>query len=85
MKVGNRHRAADSRLILAGGFAEVWRASEAATLAAHWHDLGKCAAEFQVMITASDPEAHLEGVPTGSGTQVNHSSAGTLWAVERFR
>ncbi len=50
--------------LLAGRFAEVWGASETAALAALWHDLGKYAAEFQAMIAASDPEAHLEGVAT---------------------
>jgi CRISPR-associated endonuclease/helicase Cas3 len=70
---------------LAGEFAEVWGASETAALAALWHDLGKYAAEFQAMITASDPEAHLECVPAGSRKRVNHSSAGALWAMQRFR
>src|SRR5690348_2398276 len=53
--------------LLAGKFAEVWGASETAALAALWHDLGKYAAEFQAMITESDPEAHLEGVPRVRG------------------
>jgi CRISPR-associated endonuclease/helicase Cas3 len=70
---------------LAGRFAEVWGASETAALAALWHDLGKYAAEFQAMITASDPEAHLEGVPGGPRQRINHSSAGALWAMQRFR
>jgi CRISPR-associated endonuclease/helicase Cas3 len=74
-----------SAALLAGGFAEVWGASETAALAALWHDLGKYAAEFQAMISASDPEAHLEGVPIGSRKRVNHSSAGALWAMQRFR
>jgi CRISPR-associated endonuclease/helicase Cas3 len=69
---------------LAGGFAETWGASNAAALAALWHDLGKYAAEFQRMITSVDPEAHLEGVAGGPRQRVNHSSAGALWAVERF-
>jgi CRISPR-associated endonuclease/helicase Cas3 len=71
--------------LLAGRFAEAWGASETAALAALWHDLGKYAAEFQAMITASDPEAHLEGVATGPRKRVNHSSAGALWAMQRFR
>ncbi len=71
--------------LLAGRFAEVWGASETAALAALWHDLGKFAAEFQAMITASDPDAHLEGVPAGPRKRVNHSSAGALWAMQRFR
>jgi len=37
------------------------------------------------MITASDPEAHLEGVPSGPRQRINHSSAGALWAMQRFR
>jgi CRISPR-associated endonuclease/helicase Cas3 len=70
---------------LAGRFAEAWGGSEAAALAALWHDLGKYAAEFQAMITASDPEAHLESVPRGTRQRINHSSAGALWAMQRFR
>src|SRR5215470_5626794 len=73
-----------SAALLAGRFATVWGASDTAALAALWHDLGKYAAEFQAMITANDAEAHLESVPTGSRRRVNHSSAGALWAVERF-
>jgi CRISPR-associated endonuclease/helicase Cas3 len=69
---------------LAGQFAEAWGASEAAALAALWHDLGKYAAEFQAMINSADPEAHLEGVVGGPRQRVNHSSAGALLAVERF-
>ena len=64
--------------MLAGRFAEAWGASETAALAALWHDLGKYAAEFQAMITASDPEAHLEGVPGGPGQQMDHSSTRTI-------
>ena len=68
---------------MAGQFAEVWGASETAALAALWHDLGKYAAEFQAMITASDPDAHLEGVTSGPRPRVNHSSAGALWGDPR--
>jgi CRISPR-associated endonuclease/helicase Cas3 len=74
-----------SAALLAGRFAEAWGASETAALAALWHDLGKYAAEFQAMIAASDPDAHLEGVATGPHNRVNHSSAGALWAMQRFR
>jgi len=73
-----------SAALLAGRFAEAWGASETAALAALWHDLGKYAAEFQEMITACDPDAHLEGVESGPRKRVNHSSAGALWAMERF-
>ena len=69
---------------LAGGFAEAWGASEAAALAALWHDLGKYASDFQEMIRSADPAAHLENVPGGPRKRVNHSSAGALLAVERF-
>src|SRR5437868_10617081 len=69
---------------LAARFAEAWGASETAGLAALWHDLGKYAPEFQAMIRSIDPEAHLEGVPTGPRQRVSHSSAGALWAMERF-
>jgi CRISPR-associated endonuclease/helicase Cas3 len=65
---------------LAGGFAEAWGAPEAAALAALWHDLGKYASDFQAMITASDPEAHREGVATALRQRVNHSSARALCA-----
>jgi CRISPR-associated endonuclease Cas3-HD len=74
-----------SAALLAGRFAEAWGASETAALAALWHDLGKYAPEFQAMIRSVDPEAHLEGVATGPRQRVNHSSAGALWAMERFR
>ena len=74
-----------SAALLAGRFAAAWGASETAALAALWHDLGKYAAEFQAMITASDPEAHLEGVTSGPRPRVDHSSAGALWAIPRFR
>jgi CRISPR-associated endonuclease/helicase Cas3 len=70
--------------LLAGGFAEAWGASEAAALAALWHDLGKYASDFQEMIRSADPAAHLENVPGGPRKRVNHSSAGALLAVERF-
>ena len=66
--------------LLAGRFAEAWGASEAAALAALWHDLGKYASDFQAMITASDPEAHREGVATALRQRVNHSSARALCA-----
>src|SRR5438309_4252221 len=46
-----------SAALLAGQFAEVWGASETAALAALWHDLGKYAAAFQAVSTASDPDA----------------------------
>src|SRR5260370_17056119 len=61
--------------LLAGRFAEVWGASETAALAALWHDLGKYATEFQAMITASDPEAHLEGVAGEAGQSLQRPSA----------
>src|SRR6266850_3643057 len=77
------HLRAASRL--AGQFAEAWGASETAALAALWHDLGKYAPEFQAMIRSIDAEAHLEGVVTGPRQRVNHSSAGALWAMQRFR
>jgi CRISPR-associated endonuclease/helicase Cas3 len=53
-------------------------------LAGRWHDLGKYAAEFQQMIRAADPDAHLENVNSAPRKRVNHSSAGALWAIERF-
>jgi hypothetical protein len=56
-------------------------ASETAALAALRHDLGKYAAEFRAMITASDPEAHLEGVATGPRKRVSHSSAGAMTLI----
>jgi CRISPR-associated endonuclease/helicase Cas3 len=71
--------------LLAERFAGAWGASETAALAALWHDLGKYAPEFQAMISASDPDAHLENVLKGPRQRVNHSSAGALWAMERFR
>lgn len=70
--------------LLAGEFAEAWGASEAAALAALWHDLGKYASDFQEMIHSAEPAAHLENVPGIPRKRVNHSSAGALLAVERF-
>jgi CRISPR-associated endonuclease/helicase Cas3 len=71
-----------SAALLAGKFAEAWGASETAALAALCHDLGKYAAEFQAMITASDPEAHLEGAESSPHRRVNDSSAAATWGSE---
>lgn len=60
---------------LAERFASKWGAGEWAYYAGLWHDLGKFSAAFQEMITA-DAEAER--------SRVNHSSAGTLRAMEEL-
>lgn len=66
---------------MAARFAEPWDSESFASLAGRWHDLGKYSADFQQMIRAAtgiDP--NLETLPG----RVDHSSAGALWAKERF-
>jgi CRISPR-associated endonuclease/helicase Cas3 len=72
-------RQVEKRAALAAG----WPGGGAwAGLAGLWHDLGKYAVEFQTMLRNADGgEAHVESAPG----RVNHSSAGALWAIERFR
>jgi len=63
--------------------AALWPGGAWAGLAGLWHDLGKYAAEFQAMLrSANAGEAHVE--VELAPTRVNHSSAGALWAKERF-
>ncbi len=57
-------------------FADAFGSAEWGRLAGLWHDLGKYAPEFQKMIGAGDPDAHVEGA---SG-RVDHSSAGAMLA-----
>lgn len=53
-------------------------------LAGLWHDLGKYRAGFQTYIRmTADPDAHIEGKPTGQ--EKTHSAAGALHAIEVFK
>lgn len=68
---------------LTGEFASTFGATDWASLAGLWHDLGKYSSAFQSHIAKGsgyDPEAHVEG---GQG-RVNHSSAGALHAVKKL-
>jgi CRISPR-associated endonuclease/helicase Cas3 len=68
---------------LAQEFANAFDSGTWGFLAGLWHDLGKYAAEFQTYIRhANGFEAHLES-RTIRG-RVDHSTAGGLFAVERF-
>lgn len=65
---------------LAGIFGNSFGASDWASLAGLWHDLGKYKADFQAYIrSASGYEAHLEGTPG----KVDHSTAGAIHAMQR--
>jgi CRISPR-associated endonuclease/helicase Cas3 len=65
----------------AGEFAGVFGCGEWGWLAGLWHDLGKYSSAFQKKIGAAlDPEAHLE-----AKARVDHSTAGALHAVDRFK
>lgn len=67
---------------LAAAFASHWGATQVARLAGSWHDIGKYADEFQAMIQAADPDAHLRDGKKSA--RVDHSTAGAAWAIERF-
>lgn len=65
----------------AGEFAAAFGFRQWGYLAGLWHDLGKYSPAFQSKIRAAmDPEAHLE-----AKARVDHSSAGALHAVNRFK
>lgn len=81
------HRELDQHLFsvaeLASSFANEFGANEWAKIAGMWHDLGKYQASFQQRILSENgcnPEEHLEGK---QGKQP-HSTAGALYAVERW-
>ncbi|MDD3847271.1 MAG: CRISPR-associated endonuclease Cas3'' [Syntrophorhabdaceae bacterium] len=67
---------------MARGFAQEFGAGEWGYLAGLWHDLGKFAPEFQNMLRLANGldanGAHTHG-------RVNHSTAGAILAVERFK
>ncbi|MFZ1547524.1 MAG: CRISPR-associated helicase Cas3' [Candidatus Nitrotoga sp.] len=68
---------------LAAAFAADFDASEWASIAGLWHDLGKYSTEFQRYIktvSGYDAEAHIEGAPG----RVDHSTAGAIHAVRQF-
>ena len=65
---------------MARKFGNEFKAGDWAYLAGLWHDLGKYAQAFQNKLrAAAGNEAHLE-----AKARVNHSTAGGLYAVERF-
>lgn len=65
---------------LAKSFADAFGSGEWAYLAALWHDLGKYSEDFQNMLLAS-ADAYIE---TKSG-RVDHSTAGAIHSVEKFK
>ncbi|MBN1546945.1 MAG: CRISPR-associated helicase Cas3' [Syntrophaceae bacterium] len=62
---------------LAGSFASEFGAGEWVYLAGLWHDLGKSSDEFQEMLCLANEE-------NGRKKAINHSTAGALWAIEKF-
>ncbi len=74
------HRLEDHLLAtakLSGTFASEFGAGEWGYLAGLWHDLGKSSDEFQEMLCHTNEE-------NGKKKAVNHSTAGALWALEKF-
>jgi len=66
---------------LAGQFANLFGSTSWAEVAGLWHDLGKYSSDFQRMIrSASGLDAHIESAPS----RVDHSTAGAIYAVEKF-
>ncbi len=68
---------------IAADFAVDFDASDWASVAGLWHDLGKYSTEFQRYIktvSGYDAEAHIEGAPG----RVDHSTAGAIHAVRQF-
>lgn len=66
----------------AAEFAKVFGSDDWAYIAGLWHDLGKYHPEFQSYIRENS-EAHILGEVSRKG-RVNHSSAGALYAIEKF-
>ena len=67
---------------MAQGFAEKFGAGEWGYLAGLWHDLGKLAPEFQNMLRLANS---LDVSGAYRHGRVNHSTAGAILAVERFK
>ena len=69
---------------LARRFGDSFGSGDWGFLAGLWHDLGKYAADFQAYVRKANgfaaQQAHIETV---SG-RVDHSTAGGIYAVERF-
>jgi len=66
---------------LAGAFAFEFDSREWGYLCGLWHDFGKYSEPFQTMIKA----AHgMIDDSTNIAYKVNHSTAGALWAIEKF-
>lgn len=68
---------------LASQFAEVFGCGEWGYVAGLWHDLGKYSEDFQKKILVS-ADAHIETKKTKDVT-VNHSTAGAIHAIEKFK
>lgn len=67
---------------IAREFAGTFNSGDWAYLAGLWHDLGKYSADFQDMLRSNTgSEAHIE---TRHG-RVDHSTAGAIHAIEKFR
>lgn len=69
--------------VLAAEFASVFNSQDWARLSGLWHDIGKFREKFQKYIksvSGYDAEAHIEGAPG----RVDHSTAGTIHAVEKL-
>ncbi|MBN1662498.1 MAG: CRISPR-associated helicase Cas3' [Deltaproteobacteria bacterium] len=66
---------------LALNFAAEFGASEWGYLAGVWHDLGKFSDDFQKMISLAQS---MDGNNKSKKNKVNHSTAGALWAIEKF-
>ena len=66
---------------LAAQFAAVFGAAQWGYLCGLWHDLGKYSEPFQKMIKAAHD---MMDDATNSAYKVNHSTAGALWAIEKF-
>ena len=64
---------------LAKSFADEFNCGEWGYLAGLWHDIGKYSDDFQNMLLAS-ADAHIETSPG----RVDHSTAGGIYAVEKF-
>jgi|GEM_PF-1366749 CRISPR-associated endonuclease/helicase Cas3 len=62
---------------LSDAFAAEFGAGEWGYLAGLWHDLGKSSNQFQEMLRLANED-------NGKKMSVNHSTAGALWAIEKF-